>query len=387
MALDILVKKNMQTGEYYRVDDGSLNVKKPNNSKKTILEDVSDSFDCSVYKDGTVDIFASCIDAKLVHVRNFADKNSINVIMESSNKKSKIKNIRVLNINSSLHLFYCIDYSKRLLVHQVITDGDYSKEPEVIDQIGIRCVYDVTQDRMGNIHIVYAYDENTLNYRMYQNTLKTCTPPKTIVQGDVLSVSSYVHMDKLYLSYIQKDMDLKALYFACADDGGISKITSLLRGRSSCALFIKNEKFVIHWFENSMAFEALLDEKFKITRIKSLGRSTGIHRVKNHKSSYLCAFNLKREPFCDDVLSFEEEKREFKEKGYEATELLESYKNVLDAKRQELREDFITESLAKIELSLSNLVKLSEKICDSIKNTEYNVEKNLENGKDVKLSE
>ena len=54
------------------------------------------------------------------------------------------------------------------------------------------------------------------------------------------------------------------------------------------------------------------------------------------------------------------------------------YMNVLEAKRQQIKEDFLMESLARIEASLSNLVNLVQKSlseCDTEEDNEYNEEK------------
>ena len=121
-----------------------------------------------------------------------------------------------------------------------------------------------------------------------------------------------------------------------------------------------------------------MDLSFKISKVSSLGKSTGIHKVINHTMLNRCAFNLKGEPFCTDIIYFEQEKAEFREKGYEAKQLSMQYMNVLEAKRQQIKEDFLMESLARIEASLSNLVNLVQKSlseCDKKEDNEYNEEK------------
>lgn len=342
------------------------------------MENVSDTFDCCVYKDEAVDIFAPTAVSSLVHIRLQGDQKHTEVLLESKTQNSKIKNIRCISINSAVHLFYILDYSRRLLVHQIIADGKVCAQPEVVDTIGKKGIYDAVKDADGNIHIVYLKGDNTLNYRVYQNTLKGYDAPREIMTAEISDINITAYKDSIYASYICKEKNAKAVCVMDIISGKAQKISALLNNRASCSLYVRDDIISVEWEENSLAFRAQLDLSFKISKISSLGKSTGIHKVINHTMLNRCAFNLKGEPFCTDIIYFEQEKAEFREKGYEAKQLSMQYMNVLEAKRQQIKEDFLMESLARIEASLSNLVNLVQKSlseCDKKEDNEYNEEK------------
>lgn len=385
MITDILIVQNGMKNRYISLKKtGELVLSAEGTADEVISSDISGSFDACVDEDGILSVFAANNKGTLIHVRKINNSWHTNAVLESKSKENKIKNIRVFRINSKFHLFYCVDYTERLLVHHIASDGDYSMQPEVIDGISRRFVYDVSADDDGNLHILYTGDGG-LMHRMYKYSAKSYTPVRKVCESTILSISSACRGNTPYVSYVAVERGRRVIGLCDISSGRVRTVASGIQPGSECTVYPDESFLKIQWLENSMAFEAAVNDKFEVSKTVPLGKCSGMYRLKIGSLSNLpdrCPCNLYREPFDIRLKELPVKKQpEFKPKGYEVDELSQRYMEVLRAKADEIREKDFREGMARIEASLSKLVSLAEKILAESNNTaqtEYNEEKDTD---------
>lgn len=385
LITDILIVQKGVKNRYISLKPaGELVMRIDGHHDEVIGSDIAGSFDACIDENGILNVFTASSKGTLLHFRKLKDRWQGNVVLESKSRENKIKNIRVLRINSKFHLFYCVDYSERLLVHHIAEDGDYSMQPEVIDYIGRRFVYDIAPDHSGNLHILYTGD-GTLMHRMYKYSAKSYTPPQKVTESDILCISSVCTGDTLYTAYISSERGGRALNLCDTASGRIRAVATGIQPRSECSVYGYENSLKVQWLENSMAFEARATPELEISKPSALGKCSGMYRLKLKGASNTadrCLCNLHGEPFDMRLKEIPMEKNQFKPKGYEVDDLSQKYIDVLKAKADEIRERDFKESMARIEASLGKLVSIAEKILVNGNNTdcsEYNEKKDTDN--------
>ena len=174
MTIDTLIQTVSDKNKTITLNSvDKLVLKKSTTPDEIISENMTDDFDVYVDAKGRINIFGITKEGTFVHTENTNNIWQTHKILERKNKEGKILGVRVLCINGNFHLFYCIDYKERILVHQVVNSGEYTMSPEVIDYVGRRFLYDVCVDDDKNLHIVYVADDDYLMYRAYTYNSKS----------------------------------------------------------------------------------------------------------------------------------------------------------------------------------------------------------------------
>ncbi|MBQ8588125.1 MAG: hypothetical protein IJ454_01905 [Clostridia bacterium] len=325
---------------------------------------MTNDFDVFIDDGGVIDIFAVLQSGGLSHIRLGLGQVTGSPVLENRSSDSRVCCVRVMKINSRFHLFYCLDCSDRLLVHQVIDGGDYSMEPKVIDRIGKRYVYDVFCDADGNIHILYTTDEGYMALRSYIYSEKSYTPPKRIADYDARSLAVTLYGGRLYAAFAAVEKGHNAVFACDVSSGRCIAVSRRVHMRTEVCIFPLEECMCVQWVENGMCFGTELRSSMEHSKVMSIGKSRGmlrpvvcrgllqVSRLPSTTSGQLFAN-------AEGAMKCREESYDMHPKGYEVDAMAQRYMEVL-SKGNEFPHDF-KEDLMRIEASLERLVMLAEK--------------------------
>ncbi len=325
---------------------------------------MTDDFDIFTDDGGAIDIFAVLQSGGLSHIRHSLGQVSGGPVLENRSSDSRVCCVRVMKINSRFHLFYCLDCSDRLLVHQVIDGGDYSMEPKVIDRIGKRCIYDAFCDDDGNIHILYITDEGYMALRSYIYSQKSYTSPKKIADYDARSLAVTLYGGRLYAAFAAVEKGHNAIFACDVSSGRCIAVSRRVHMRTEVCIYPLEDCMCVQWVENGMCFGTELSSGMEHTRVISVGKSKGMLRPKVCRG----LLQVSRLPATTSgqlfanaasTLRCREESYDMQPKGYEADAMAQRYMEVL-SKGNEFTHDF-KDDLMRIEASLERLVMLAEK--------------------------
>lgn len=347
---------------------------------EVIEKKITEEFDVYVGEKGRLDIFCTTEEGALIHLNNYAGMWQRQKVLERKNENSRIINLRVVKINSSFHLFYCIDSKEKLLVHHVMHEDGNSLNPRVADYVGKKFIYDVCRDESGNIHILYVVDD-VLMYKTYLYTSKSYSPARRICSRTMSYVKLVLWNDVPY-AVIKVIENGKGKICVCnIPTGKVRTAVALTGANAEVSAHTDGNRLCIHWLEASSAFEVSCDSELKFEKASSLGRSSGLYRLRaplGRQKADTCLCNLYRDPFDINIREYDlPENPESKPRGYQVDEMARKYADVLKAKAFELQNKNFTESLARIEASLNRLIVAVERSFpnNSIQNSN-NIEEN-----------
>jgi len=381
MDTDILVMKN---GEKNRsvvyIPSGELMLRCESSDDICLCRDISDDFDACVDVNGVIDVFAVNTKGNLCHIRYSGGRIIQNTVMESREAGNRICSVRVIKINNKMHLFYCLSCSERLLVHHIVDFNDYKMEPEVIDRIGKKYVYDVVADEMSNIHIIYSSNNGKILKRTYIYKNKSHTPPEFVADYEARSMGLVCIEDEQYAVFTALKKGHNTVFVCNVLKRDIAVAGVHVHMRTQTSIFPDGEEIIIEWIENAMCFSVRCSKELNLGRVSARGRSDGMIKVRLCEPSILInhmAKNTSGIPFTNPRSFALKEKttNEFLPKGYEVDMMSKKYLEVLSGKN-EFASDF-KEDLMMIEASLERLVLLVERALErSVNNekVEYNEE-------------
>ncbi len=369
--MDILIMKKGEKNRYITLNNSKeLVLSQPNGQREVLYKDMTDDFDLYAWDNGDLDIFGINSNSALIHIRFSNGALASQTILEPKSDKGRISNVKVHKIGSKYHLFYCINLTDTLLVHQVAEGGDFTAEPKVVARIGDDGIYDTAVDELGNIHILYAEGGTLYNLRYTYNT-KSYTNPNRAADCNILSLCAMHFGGKLYCAYVSGDKRENTVALLCVTDGLLREITLRVNSHTQVALVPLEQKICVEWVENSMAFMMLVDENFERGKVRILGRSPGLVRPKSQGGDVIvskASINLAKQLFCSlDEITKKAPKPQLRPKGQEVDELSRKYIEVLS--RRDSFVDFERE-FTRIEASLERLVQLVESALGKISNKE-----------------
>ncbi len=342
-------------------------------SKRCIAHDFSDDFDAVCDTRGAIHVFGVNGLGYLCHVCADGESLHTNVILESRGNGNRICSVRVLRINSKLHLFYCLCGRERLLVHQVTELGDYEIKPSVIDRIGKKCVYDVAKDSEDNVYIVYTSDDAGLKVSKYIYNRKEHSAPVSAVGYDALRISALCFGGMLFAAFVASDRGRNNVYLADLFGGSCVTCAVNVRPDSLISLINNEDAMCMQWVENQMCFSVDCLRSLDISRVKTLGKSIGMIRngsCNTYMESRMLAVSQSGKPFIA-VKSLPKNP----EPRYEVEELASRYMDVLS--KPHIMENDFKNDLMMIEASLEKLIRLIENALEKsviMPKEEYNIE-------------
>ncbi len=342
-------------------------------SKRYIAHGFSDDFDAVCNPNGAIHVFGINGSGYLCHICADGERLHTNVILESRGNGNKICSVRVLRINSKLHLFYCLCGKERLLVHHVTELGDYEIKPTVIDRIGKKCVYDVAKDSEDNVYIVYASDDAGLKYSKYIYNRKEHSAPATASHYDAVRISALCFGGMLFASFVASDRGRNNIYLA--DLFGVNCVTCAVNVRPDSLISLMNNEdtMCIQWVENQMCFSVDCMPSLDISKVKILGKSIGMIRngsCNTYLESQMLAVSQSGKPFVAVRTILKKS-----EPRYEVEEIASRYMDVLS--KPHIMENDFKYDLMMIEASLEKLIKLIENALEKsviMPKEEYNIE-------------
>ena len=337
-----------------------------------VLPETVSSFDVGYVFDDNIHIFATGTDGALFYI-DFKDGNvKKNVIMQNRDSTGKICFVKALFINGRYHLFYCLNSEKRYLVHQVFSP-DVFFEPEVIDTIGKRFLYDVAVDDHMNVHIVYASDENSLKHKKYIYSQKAYTEAATVCSASPRDICCCAFDDRVFASYTQLNNFTASLYIADVSAKEVTKAVMAVNNDTVSALNYDGKNLILYFENNGVCYEAKSDLSPWVSSSTTIGKCKGIMKLQ----SYLGASF--RYPIGRDYLPLLGYDKFIKSpsaannspviSGEEAENFALKYKEDFDKKIQELQMEDFSRHLASIDASLMQLAKAAENILSGLAKT------------------
>ena len=366
--MDVIITKKGDKSCYITVNSSGLLIcEHEDGIKQELSENMTNEFDVYAEDDGSFDVFGVSADGNLLHIRNADGNTTVHTVLQNKSDKGKITSVRVFKIYGRYHLFYCINHSERLLVHHIAGYGDYTMEPEVVDRIDEEFLYDIVCDEDKNMYVIYS-GENALLKRKYTYGSKSFSDPYTISDIRVRSVSGVYFNDKLYVAYTTQDKGRYCVFLKDTDSGYQTEIGIKVHSDTKVALIIQNGNLCVEWVENSMCFATVCTADLVKERVKILGRTRGLARLKAVGGDSLVsavAMNLSAKPYgnIDDMITMHP-KPQFEYSGQQVDMLSRKYMEVLSRKNDFV--DFGAE-LTRIESALERLVMLAESVINEIK--------------------
>lgn len=366
--MDVIITKKGDKSRYITVNSSGLLIcEHEDGIKQELSENMTKEFDVYAEDDGSFDVFGVSADGNLLHIRNADGNTTVHTVLRNKSDKGSISSVRVFKIYGRYHLFYCINHSERLLVHHIAGYGDYTMEPEVVDRIGEELLYDIVCDEDKNMYVIYS-GENALLKRKYTYGSKSFSDPYTISDIRVRSVSGVYFNDKLYVAYTTQDKGRYCVFLKDTDSGYQTEIGIKVHSDTKVALIIQNGNLCVEWVENSMCFATVCTADLVKERVKILGRTRGLARLKAVGGDSLVsavAMNLSAKPYgnIDDMITMHP-KPQFEYSGQQVDMLSRKYMEVLSRKNDFV--DFGAE-LTRIESALERLVMLAESVINEIK--------------------
>ena len=366
--MDVIITKKGDKSRYVTVNSsGCLVCVHEDGSKQELSENMTNEFDVYAEDDGSLDVFGVNTDGNLLHIRSANGNTTVHTVLENRSDKGSISSVRVFKIYGRYHLFYCINHLERLLVHHIAGYGDYTMEPEVVDRIGEEFLYDIVCDEDKNMYVIYGLGDSLLK-RKYTYGSKSFSNAYTISDIRAGDVSGIYFNDKLYVAYTAHDKGRNCVFLKDAEGGYQSEIGVKVHSHTKVALVIQSGKLCVQWVENSMCFATACTEELIKERVKILGRTKGLARLKAVGADTLVsavAMNLSSRPYgnVEDMITPHQTPK-FEYSGEEVDALSRKYMEVLSRKN-----DFVDfgQELTRIESALERLVMLAESVINEIK--------------------
>lgn len=363
------------TGNWFLSVDSLQNLvlKEKNVPPKFLAERVT-SFDGLCRSPQRAEVFFTTEQGSLIHMKLAEGKNSSVILMTSKNPKRKICCVNVIEINGRYHLFYCLDYENRYLIHQIISQGD-SFPPEVVDTIGKHFIYSAVKDEDLNIHIVYE-TEGMLRYKKYVYAEKRYTTAENLYKASPRKLCADVWEDVTYVAFTENVGEMCRLYLLKVS-GEMTKKSVMTVGRDSdISLNCGKNGIRIHVAEVGVCYEIESDYNLEAGKPKSIGKSYGIAKVRFcDESNRVRTYPVNR--FMLPLEGYESFKCEplkplgtFAPVGAEAESFANRCKETFGEKIVNLEKQDISFRLGRIEASVKNLSDRIEKVLDELKKTQ-----------------
>jgi len=351
-----------------------LVLKRKDQREVVLLNDAVTSFDVICLKDGLMDIFLTTEGGSLFNLTHDKSGTSAKPVMLGKDSKNKICSVRALYINGRYHLFYCLDTKSRYLIHHIFSH-DETFEPQVVDTVGKRFVYDIATDDDMNIHIVYASEGGVLKYKKYINSQKVFTDGEKICSCDPRFLRVCLCSDRLFAAYTEYGSGGCNVYFLSAFDYNVKKAVFSVGNNTTLSLNTRGEELFLHLADNGVCYEIKSDLSLNISRGISIGKTYGICGIRFAEyPGKIFSYPVDRdnEPLSGyrDFLPVSTVLKDMpKPKGCEAEEYAQKHKDFFNEKIQELEKEDFSRSMANIEASLAKLVEITEKVfCEIQKN-------------------
>lgn len=291
-------------------------------------------------------------------------------VLDSKGGGKRINSVKLIKFNGRLHAFYCVEYEGRMmLVHHISEGCEFKREPHVIDYINLRCAYDIRLDDNFNIHILYADENSYLKYAVFVNSKKNYTTSEIGCEDEIRSVNCAFYNDELYAAYLSRERDYNVINCIKTSIGEKHMVGFGVDALSEPCIFVSGDDLYIQWCEKGYAFECSIDDKFKISKPLSLGRSAGILKLRsfeNETVSFLdkCAANRSKNPFPSAQSAFEKllvkEKRTFEIKGSEAERYAGGCTDKSDSKEIEEFAAHLVRRIGELEVQMQSIVKIMQ---------------------------
>ncbi len=328
--------------------------------KIKLAENTEDDFDLCAYPGGKMDIFAASKDGSLMHISYSEGEVNTKVMLKSRSGDSRVCCIKVLNVNSHIHLFYCIRRSENILVHQIFHVGTVS-EPQVIDRVSEKMIYSVCADDEYNLHIIYTDQAGTTKYTKYKNSSKSRISSVVITQTDVRSVSIIANDEGIYGAFTLWESSGASIYVSNVTEGKFLCAVKRVGTHTKTFLVPDDSGFVVKWSENSMCFGVRCTYNMEISGVMIFGKSGDAVKLRCERG-IVCADTALCTPSgkIADIEKLYQSPRAAipKPKGFEAEEMSRKYLGQFDVstKGEQLMGEF-----ARLEASLEKIAVLLEK--------------------------
>ncbi len=286
---DVLILGKNQDKTVITVNSESELIYIPANGRSEIIyKNMSTDFDVAVEEDKTIDVLAVTLSGTLVFLCYAENNWKIRTILDSRGDEKRINAVRLLKINSLIHIFYCISYEERMmLVHQISGEKSFDQKPQIIDYVDSRCVYDVCADDEMNIHIVYETEDMKLRCLRFLNSQKKHTKPADICEGDIRCINAVVYDHTLFAAYLSREREYNVINTVRADTSEKCAVGFGVDAISEPCIFSDGVKLYIQWCERGNSFECSSDEGFSFNRPYCAGMDAHIVRLKSSQSCNL----------------------------------------------------------------------------------------------------
>ena len=249
-----------------------------------LAENTEDDFDLCAYPGGKMDVFAASKDGSLMHITYSEGDVNTKVMLKSRSGGSRVCCIRVLIVNSHIHLFYCIRRSENILVHQIFHNGTVS-EPQVVDRISDRMIYGVCADDEYNLHIVYTDQTGKTKYTKYSNLSKSRVASDVITQAEVRSVSVIANDDGVFGAFTVSENSGASIYVSKVTEDKFLCAVKRVSVNTKTFLVPDDDGFIVKWSENSMCFGVRCTYNMEISGVSIFGKSGDAVRLRSEQGT------------------------------------------------------------------------------------------------------
>lgn len=273
-----------------------------NEKTEIIYKNVSSDFDVISEGNGNIHIVIVSLTGALLYLRYSADGWKKYTVLDSRGSGKRINGVRLLNINGRINAFYCIEYESRMmLIHHIFDAADMSREPSVVDYVGLRCAYSVCTDDSFNIHIVFSGENSRLKYMIFSNSQKRYTACDVAPDDEIRAVSCVCVGGGICTAYLSREREYNVISCFRSDTGEKHTVGFGVDAISEPCIFSDGSSVYVQWCEKGYAFECSAGGDFKFGKTQSLGQTSGILRLRSSVSSEMrlidkCAASLVKRP-------------------------------------------------------------------------------------------
>ena len=257
-----------------------------------IYKNVSADFDVIAEESGAISILAVTLSGSLVFFKFLNGEWKKYTVLDSRSGGKKINAVKMLKINGRIHAFYCISYDGRMmLIHHIFEGTDFSREPQVVDYIGLRCAYSVCTDDSWNIHIMYSDENASLKYTVFSNSQKRYSASAVISEEEVRSINCVFSDNTVFAAYLSREHEYNVINCVRADNGEKHTVGFGVDSLSEPCIFTDGFKIYVQWCERGNSFECSAGFDFRFSKPVSIGQNAGILRVRCLKNESLAGIN------------------------------------------------------------------------------------------------
>lgn len=263
-----------------------------NKKPEIVCKNLSLDFDAVAEEDGSVTAAAVTLNGSLLILRMNDGKWKKHTIFDSRSGTKKISSLKMLKINSCLHVFYCIFHDGAMMLTHHIFDGNGNFfNPQVVAYVGLRCAYAVCADDCGNIHILYADEQNRLKYTMFVNSQKRYAAKDCAEEKDVRSVNCVFADDSVFAVCLSHEREYAVIDCIRTDIAQKHVIGFGMEHIGEPYVFADEEKIYVQWCEKGTCFECCANFGDKFKKATAAGTNFKEVRVRSKNNSSLLGIN------------------------------------------------------------------------------------------------